>query len=96
MWFSPAIRSGAWTYHEATPRTRQQAMITTLAAEAQAGYAAAYSFGMETLRDDAKRHAVDTSIGRHEQDCSQWLWRLANQHGAIFERACGQTNPAAP
>jgi hypothetical protein len=96
MWFSQAIRSGMWTYYEATPRARQEAMLSALACEAPPGYAAIYSFGMETWQDNVKRQAVDAWIESHEEDCNQWLWRLANQYRAVFERACCRTSPPSP
>jgi hypothetical protein len=95
-WFSQAIRSGSWTYFEATPRARQQAMLRALECEGPPGYAANYSLGMETWQDDVKCKAVDTWITTHEEDCSQWLWRLANRYRPVFERVCGQVSPTAP
>jgi hypothetical protein len=96
MWFSQTIRSGAWTYYEATPKTRKQAMLRALESEAPPGYAATYSLGMKTWQDDVKCNVVDTWVSSHEEDCNQWLWRLANKYRAMFERVCGQTGPAAP
>jgi hypothetical protein len=93
LWFSQAIRSGVWTYYEATPRARQEAMLNALAGEAPLGYAAIYLLGMATWQDEVKRRYVDAWIEGHEENCNQWLWRLANQHRALFEQACGQTSP---
>ena len=90
IWFSQAIRSGVWTYYEATPRGRQDAMHHALEHEAPPGYAATYSLGMETCQDNVKRQEVDEWIAAHENDCNLWLWRLANRYRPIFERACGQ------
>jgi hypothetical protein len=95
-WFSQAIRSGVWTYYEATPRVRQEAMHRALECEAPSGYAATYSLGMETWEDDLKCQGIDEWIAAHENDCNQWLWCLANRYRPIFERVCGQINPTAP
>jgi hypothetical protein len=95
MWLSQTIRSGMWTYYEATPGARQEAMLRALECEAPPDYAATYSLGMETWQDDVKREAVDIWVGCHEEDCNLWLWRLANRHRAMFERVCGQTSPTA-
>jgi hypothetical protein len=48
IWFSQAIRSGVWTYHEATPPFRQEAMLRALKEHAPKGFAAKYAFGMKT------------------------------------------------
>ena len=95
-WSSQSIRSGVWTYYEATPRARQEAMHRALECEAPSGYAATYSLGMETWQDDVQCQGVDEWIAAHENDCNQWLWCLANRYRPIFERVCGQINPTAP
>jgi hypothetical protein len=93
LWFSQAIRSGVWTYYEATPRFRQDAMLRALESHAPQEFAAHYALGMKDWRDETRIVVVDKWIEGHEDDCDRWLWRLANEHRPIFERACGQTTP---
>lgn len=50
-WFSQAIRSGAWTYFEATPTGRQNAMLTALQRLAPAEFTARYEEGIKHWRD---------------------------------------------
>jgi hypothetical protein len=92
LWFSQALRSGVWTYYEATPRFRQDAMVRALERYAPQGFAAYYALGMKDWRDESKIVVVDKWIENHEDDCDRWLWRLANEHRPTFERACGQTD----
>jgi hypothetical protein len=94
LWFAQAIRSGAWTYYEATPRARQQAMLRALEGEAPAGFATHYSLGMQNWQDESRIGVVDTWIEDHDEDNNRWLWRLANEHRATFERLCGQADGA--
>ena len=92
-WFSQSIRSGVWTYYEATPRARQEAMYRALVGEAPPGYAVNYARGMDAWRDAATCEAVDTWIAAHEEDHHRWLWRLVSQYRPLFERVCGQIGP---
>jgi hypothetical protein len=87
-WFSQAERSGVWTYYEATPNTRQDAMLRALECEAPDGFAAHYVLGMGTWRDQTKIDVVDVWLQEHEDDINRWLWRLINQHRNTFERLC--------
>jgi hypothetical protein len=54
LWFSQAIRSGAWTYYEATPRARQDAMLRALEREAPRGFAAHYAWACKTGRTSGR------------------------------------------
>lgn len=90
VWFSQAIRSGVWTYYEATPRMRQDAMLDALTRHAPAGFATHYSLGMKNWSDELKINLVDEWIEHHEEDCNRWLWRLVNKHRRTIERLCGQ------
>jgi hypothetical protein len=47
LWFAHAIRSGVWTYFEATPVLRQEAMFLTLREHAPQGFADWYKRGMQ-------------------------------------------------
>src|SRR5438874_6346073 len=54
LWFAQAIRSGVWTYYEATPLSRQQAMAAALRAHAPQGFADWYERGMADWQDEQK------------------------------------------
>jgi hypothetical protein len=90
LWFAQAIRSGAWTYYEATPRARQDAMLCALESDAPKGFATHYALGTQNWQDDGKIGIVDVWIENHDEDNNRWLWRLAIEHRATFERLCGQ------
>jgi hypothetical protein len=92
-WFAHAIRSGVWTYYEATPWARQQAMLCALESEAPSGFSTHYALGMRNWRDKVKIKAVDAWIRAHEEDNNRWLWRLVNEHRPDVERLCGQSAP---
>jgi hypothetical protein len=96
LWFSQAIRSGAWTYYEATPRARQDAMLRALEREAPRGFATHYALGMQNWQDERKIGVVDAWIEKHDEDNNLWLWRLVNQHRATIERLCGQLSAPIP
>lgn len=90
VWFSQAIRSGAWTYYEATPGARQDAMLDALKCEAPTEFATHYALGMRDWRDEQKIEAVDMWMQNHDEDNNRWLWRLVNKHRSAIERLCGQ------
>jgi len=90
LWFAQAIRSGAWTYYEATPRARQDAMFCALESNAPEGFATHYALGMQNWQDEEKIGVVDAWIENHDEDNDRWLWDLVNTHRATLERLCGQ------
>lgn len=90
VWFSQASRSGVWTYFEATPRIRQDAMLDALRRHAPPEFATNYSFGMKNWSDELKIIVVDKWIEDHEEDCNRWHWRLVNEHRRAIERLIGQ------
>ncbi len=88
LWFAQAIRSGVWTYYEATPISRQQAMLRALESEAPAGFATQYALGMRCWQDETKIEEVDRWIADHDGEHNLWLWRLVNEHRPSIERIC--------
>jgi hypothetical protein len=90
LWFAQANRSGVSTYYEATPKTRQNAMLQALESEAPREFAAQYLLGMQNWQDEAMIEIVDAWMQNHDEDNNRWLWRLANEHRAAFERFCGE------
>ena len=79
-WFSQAIRSGTWTYFEATPNERQKAMYAQLRRFAPAELADQYRCGIEHWHDQAKMADVDRWISDNESTCNDWLFGLVLQN----------------
>jgi hypothetical protein len=90
IWFSQAIRSGVWTYYEATPPFRQEAMLRALKEHAPKGFAAKYALGMKNWQRKSKMAGLDEWIRDHEDDCNRWLWHLITEHRPTLEVLCGQ------
>src|SRR5579872_4844236 len=51
LWFAQAWRSGSWTYFEATPPERQQAMLEALRTDAPNGWSDQYASGMRRWQE---------------------------------------------
>jgi hypothetical protein len=79
-WFAQSIRSGTWTYFEATPEARQKLMHAALNAHAPEGFAEAYRRGAENWQSEQEIAAVDEWIEANDSAANQWLWRFARQH----------------
>ena len=91
IWFAQAMRSGALTYFEATPKARQDAMLRALEREAPQGFATYYALGMQGWQDERKIEIVDLWMESHDEEGHHWLCRLVNEHRDTIERLCGQT-----
>jgi hypothetical protein len=78
-WFAQSLRSGAWTYYEATPRYRQEAMSKALRHCAPQAYADWYERGMSDWTDQAKVCAVDSWIAASDEATQRWLRRLISE-----------------
>jgi hypothetical protein len=59
LWFAQAIRSGVWTYYEATTLERQSVMNAALQEFAPDDFALHYAHGMRDWQDETKIDAVD-------------------------------------
>lgn len=73
QWFTQAIRSGVWTYYEATPLERQSAMLSALREFAPADFRDCYAQGIRDWQDEVKIMAVDDWIERNEERANEWL-----------------------
>jgi len=80
LWFAQAIRSGVWTYYEATPAPRQRAMAAALRAHAPAGFADWYERGMSDWQDEQKIRTVDDWIEANDDVANAWLRLLAREN----------------
>jgi hypothetical protein len=83
-WFAQAERSGAWTYYEATPRPRQEAMARTLRTYAPAGYADWYECGMADWEDEERMRPVDQWTRANTAEAARWLREFARQHREVM------------
>jgi hypothetical protein len=77
LWFAQGERSGVWTYYEATPRPRQDAMLDALRRGAPEELSSWYERGMRDWSDEDRIAAVDTWIEAHGEAANQWLRALA-------------------
>jgi ABC-type proline/glycine betaine transport system substrate-binding protein len=75
-WLSMAIRSGVWTYYEATPQARQDALAAALRQAASAELASRYEQGMRDWRDETRIAAVDRWMKTNEDATDEWLRAL--------------------
>ncbi len=76
-WFAQAIRSGVWTYYEATTLERQAAMLGALRTIGPAKFAEAYESGCLHWRDEQSINVVDKWIEANEEVAANWLHSLA-------------------
>ncbi|POA50825.1 MULTISPECIES: hypothetical protein [unclassified Pseudomonas] len=79
-WFAQSVRSGAWTYFEATPHPRQQAMRDNLLALDCDGWRERYVFGMDHWDDEASMAELDRWIDASEPEQESWLLQLLDTH----------------
>jgi hypothetical protein len=89
LWFAQSIRSGSWTYFEATPRERQQAMLEELRTQAPPGWSEQYAFGMNHWRDSERLAVLDAWIDEQDRANSEFLWNHLARHRPTLEAALG-------
>ena len=87
-WFSQAIRSGAWTYFEATPTERQMAIFAGLQRLGPPEFAEQYKHGIEQWQVQEEMRDLDRWVSANESVCDQWLFDLLRQNrkelGALY------------
>jgi hypothetical protein len=88
LWFSQSIRSGTWTYFEATSIERQRALYEALQQFAPPDFADHYRHGMEHWRTEVEMTNLDDWIWKTEQDCIDWHWRLLREHRELCQTLC--------
>ena len=88
-WFAQSWRSGAWTYYEATPLTRQTAMHRALEGAANPALAQCYAEGMQKWRDPEAMHTVDDWMQRQHDDVMGWLRGLVRTNRTRIEELLG-------
>src|SRR5436305_2507990 len=59
LWFAQSLRSGVWSYYEATPQSRQEAFSKALRQYAPQSYADWYERGMADWKEEGRIAAVD-------------------------------------
>jgi hypothetical protein len=85
LWFAQAWRSGSWTYFEATPSERQQAMLDALRTDAPKGWSDRYASGMRRWQEVESLRALDAWMMQQDQANSEFLWDHLARHRAILE-----------
>ena len=83
-WEAQSWRSGAWTYYEATPLERQDAMQGALEAIAPLPLAHCYAKGRRIWRDERAIRAVDDWIKSHQHEVIGWLQSLMRANRATI------------
>jgi hypothetical protein len=72
-WFAQALRSGAWTYYEATPLDRQEAVLSALRAHAPPEFGEWYEYGLAHWESPERMQAADEWIEANEGKAERWL-----------------------
>ena len=80
LWFAQGLRSGVWTYYEATPPERQHAMLSALKETSPSAFATYYALGMETWEDEDKITEVDDWLRNEDEKNHANLWHLVTSH----------------
>jgi hypothetical protein len=82
QWFAQGSRSGVWTYFEATPPQRQQAMTDALQKLGAHELARRYHYGIAQWRDPAAIAELDVWMRAQDEVAHQWLRALLRTHRA--------------
>lgn len=83
-WFAQSIRSGTWTYYEATNQDRQKAMHQVLQQFAPDGFVDKYLQGMRDWQGKSLIQVVDDWIKTNDPDAHDWLRSHVRAHLDIF------------
>ena len=89
QWFAQGSRSGAWTYFEATPTQRQQAMTEALRQLGADELARWYRYGIEHWKDSSAIAELDHWMEATDAAAHQWLRTLLRAHGAELKAVLG-------
>lgn len=85
-WFAQGIRSGSWTYFEATPLERQHAMLSALTQdETHADFAAKYAFGIQNWHEPSALHALDVWLDENDERNTKITWQLASANRELIQ-----------
>ena len=87
VWFAQGIRSGAWTYFEATPPERQTAMLAILECDvSHPAFAERYALGMRDWRVPANLRALDAWLDDNDELNTAIAWQTAAAHRELIQR----------
>lgn len=81
-WLAQAVRSGVWTYYEATPPDRAECMLEALDALDAATLRQKYAQGRAHWRDAEACAELDDWIGDHEPALVAWAFGVLEAHRA--------------
>lgn len=85
-WFAQGVRSGAWTYYEATPLARQRAMVSALDADAiHPAFAEQYSLGMREWRSPSQMATLDEWLDRNDEANNRIVWEIVAANRELLQ-----------
>ncbi|KQP34994.1 hypothetical protein [Methylobacterium sp. Leaf100] len=85
-WFAQGVRSGVWTYFEATPLPCQNAMLAILKADAaHPEFRQAYEIGMRDWRTPSALTAVDAWMDANDDRNTRILWDLVAANRTLLQ-----------
>jgi hypothetical protein len=88
LWFAQAWRSGVWTYFEATPPQRQQAMYEALLQFGPEEFAQRYQFGMRHWRETQEIAPLDSWMKEMDEVATEWMRTILRAHRAEYKALC--------
>jgi hypothetical protein len=83
-WMAQSLRSGVWTYYEATPDERQSACLQALQKHAPVDWAEMYSRGMAVWRSPKKTKPIDDWMSRQIDVIDAWLQAFARENRPVL------------
>ncbi|MDB5430186.1 MAG: hypothetical protein JWP35_1302 [Caulobacter sp.] len=89
QWFAQGIRSGVWTYFEATPVPRQELMQALLRTNGPPGFSEHYAVGMGAWRSPEAMLVVDQWLEANDNANNAFLWSLAASSRALIDDLIG-------
>jgi hypothetical protein len=84
QWMAQSLRSGVWTYYEATPLNRQNACLKVIQNYAPAEWADMYSRGMADWRSDKTMKLIDDWMFRQMDAMDAWRQAFAEANRQVF------------
>lgn len=85
-WFAQGQRSGVWTYFEATPQVRQQAMIEAFQQQDwPSDFSENYLFGMKNWSNPESVSMLDRWLVEKDDVNNALLWGIITNNGKLIQ-----------